>query len=292
MQAVHRGDEEGDGEPRPHHRVAEEAVQRPALLLRADHQGQLGKGIGQALVLHPLAAEQHGQGDHHEVEPEEHGDPPEQGLDPDHPGDRLALGHPLVESADRLVPLRHQPVRHMRVDVLGPLVLGGRHVGDRRQDRHQVQGQPHGADRAGDGRHQVGDRQLPRGQRQAGEQAPQRRVDEQGGGEEQEDGRGGGEVDGHVGAAHDQAVVGPPEGDRGAHGRAGQQRPHRTHVPRVLRLAGAGAAASGGVSGRVWVRFHGWHRGEVAAGRCWSPRKNLKAQFGDENSKYGPEMEI
>ena len=178
VQAVHRGDDERDGKAGPHYRIAEERIEGSVGLLRAHHQGQLSERIGQALVFDPLLAEEHGERNHDQVQAQENGQPGQQGFEPYHPGNRLRLGYPLVESADRLLTLGHQPVRHERQDFFSPLILRGGEIGYGGEHRDEIQGQSHGADRTGNGRHEVGDEEFAGGEGQRGEGATQQTIDE------------------------------------------------------------------------------------------------------------------
>ena len=59
VQAVQRSQDEWYGESQPHHRAAEERIDRTTRFLLAHHQGQLSERIGQTFVLDPLLAEEH-----------------------------------------------------------------------------------------------------------------------------------------------------------------------------------------------------------------------------------------
>ena len=174
-------DEQRDGGSHPHDPVAEEAVCQSTLFLTVDHRPPyLGKRIGQALALHPLATQDHGGAHHAGVERQQEYPPPQQRLDPCAVRNRAPCRlDPLIEGAI-LIPIVHHDgaVREVRKQLLRPVVFRRGIVEERRQDRQQLIAQAHRAQSADDQQHDVDEDELRTIERQTRAAQGQRQVED------------------------------------------------------------------------------------------------------------------
>ena len=198
VKRVHTGDHDGDGEAGPHDRVPEERRKKRGPVSLPDHlQRYLDDRIDQSFFLHPLLAEDDHHTDHHDVEREEKDPPVRQRPEPGPPRYGDILGHPLEEGFHRGRVLGYGPLRQIRKDDIGPLVLRRGVVESAAEVGQPCSRQPHRADRAGDERHRVHRDQFRPGEREPGPDRPKERVHDTHEQEEPEQRAGRTEVQGH-----------------------------------------------------------------------------------------------
>ena len=184
--------EQGDGHADPHRPALEEAVHQALLVLAADHgQTGLGDGIAQPFPLHPLAPQDHGDGDHADVEGQQEDRPPHERLDPGAVGDALAgPGDALEEQGVPGAVVDQDPVLgEVGEELLPPLVLRRGVVEDGGERGQDQLGEAHGAHRRDHGQHGIDHDQVGPVEGQAAAAPRQRHVgdgaDQREGGEDQ-----------------------------------------------------------------------------------------------------------
>ena len=276
--------EQGDGEAQPHDAAREQPARGrpPGAVPGLDHlQGQPRQRKDEALVLHPLAAEQHPQAEQDAVEHEDEGDPRDQGRGPGLPGDGHAPRQALVEQADRLGVGRRQPAAVVRHEEGAPVVLGRGVVEGAGDDREEGAGEARGHHHRAGQHHHVDDDQLRPAEGQPHREQAQDRLGRGGDREEQEDGDDGDGVAGQLRALDDQDRPGADDADGGHQQGPGEHRPGGDPLGGPVPVPGshpacrAGGRPPGGIGRPV-------ERGQPTPSRCWvgAPRPPTRGRPG------------
>ncbi len=253
----------------------------PGCVPGLDHrQGQPGQGKDEALVLHPLAAQQHAQAEQDAVEHEDEGDPRDQGCGPGLPGDGHALRQSLVEQADRLGVGRRQPAAVVRQEEGGPVVLGRGVVEGAGDDGEEGAGEARGHDHRAGQHHHVDDDQLRPAEGQPHREQAQDRLGRGGDREEQEDGDDGDGVAGQLRALDDQDRPGAEDADGRHQQGPGQHRPGGDALGGPVAVPGAHPTCGAGRPPSGTPRPS--YRVQPIPARCWAaaPRPPTRGRPG------------
>ena len=156
-----------------------------ALSLYKRH-GHVHQREGQALMLHPLLAEERHERDAYQKKGHQKAKPPEKRHDPRRPGDGLARRQAVEEPGDGVAcVVGCDPIRDVVPEKIGPFVFRGGIVVRRRQDGDQEHDQAHIRHHR-DQRHDEDDDELRGAERPGGVGELQSHVDHENRGEEQE----------------------------------------------------------------------------------------------------------
>ena len=251
VQDVGAVDQEAEDETGPHDRIAEERLDDrvPSAVVLEHGQRHLGQRERQALVLHPLAPQNHQGAQQHEVVGGEKEEPAQQHGSPQVPGDGVDAV-PVVEVAHRLVVAEYEPLRQQRVDDLGPSILRGGvedHPGDA---HHQLLRHPPGGYGGGHGHHGEDDRQLAGPQVPAAFERGKDHLDGQEEHEKEDEGSRGTGAETNARPAHHVQRVGQDEGDGERRERPDQDAAGGDSPPvQVLRRGGGCAPGRVGATG-------------------------------------------
>ena len=231
--------DERNGKPQPHEWPLHKGTDPRVILPLLGHvHRQLQQREGQPVVVHPLPADQHHDGDHHQVDRQNERTPGGNGNSPVLPGNAHPLGQPFEEVFDGIRVVRHHPVFDVRVQQFRPVVLRRGVVEDPRQHGDQIGRKPPGRNRRGDDRHDVDDHQFRSRESPRSPAQLEHRVYESGQQKEEEDRPGGDVVGRHTGRSHGQPGVREEDVDGQRKKRADEQRPKSEtsrHQPCVLR---------------------------------------------------------
>ena len=234
MYGVPGVDQEGNGETRPHHPVAEERRQAGpgAVFARIDHLGrQLDQGKDQAFPLHPLLAKDDRDAEHHEVQHQDETEPGGEGSGPLAPGDGPAPGKAFEERPHGLGVLGQQPGLYMGRHVLDPAVFR-RGVVHGRHGRKEYLRQSVRRDGRRDKRHDVDDGQFALCEGVCRGPGTQQRVDDTDEDGEEEDHADGRKVAAQVRTLDDHVGVGIGDAQDQRAGHADGHGAGRDHLPR------------------------------------------------------------
>ena len=160
-QAAQRPRQQGDCAAQPQDIATKQPVDEPRFFLTFHHgEGYLRQWIGQPLAFHPLAPQDHRDGDHARVESEQEDGPPEQRLHPRLIDDVAAIDpNPFEEDPARAFVIDDQTSLGVWQQV-EPVVFGSGVVQQPRHGRQQLLAHAHRTDGGDDEEHDVHEHQL------------------------------------------------------------------------------------------------------------------------------------
>ena len=203
VQGVDRADERGNGKADPSKVIAVKRCDDLVFGAGTHFDGQGGQREVEPLALDPLFAQHDEHAQRGEVHVDDKQAPRHKRRRPSPPRDAFALGVAFKQLLDGRAVLRHEELRYIGLDGVGPVVFRGGVVKEPAEERDQVHGQAPRGNGGPHDHHYVHGGQLAGVQAGAGEQFGER-VDEQGDEKKQEQGRAGRVVGGHGRAAHHQ----------------------------------------------------------------------------------------